>query len=193
VLYTEPDKLAFFAEHLRQYIAVSRLGGGYALALAARSLASFQTYPRHQQTTESAINSRCGEVIGIAGDFSYGPFLMTRGLAEMTRLGVALGAVPATFAGLAGMGDLVLTCTGALSRNRSLGVEIGRGRTLAEILASRRTVAEGASTTSAALVLARRAGVEMPIAAKVSEVLYEGRSPRAAVDDLLARPLKEER
>ena len=118
--------------------------------------------------------------------------LITRGLAEMTRLGTALGARPATFAGLAGMGDLVLTCTGALSRNRSLGVEIGGGRTLDEVLASRRTVAEGASTTGAALVLARRAGVEMPIAAKVSEVLYGGRPPRSAVDDLLARPLKEE-
>ncbi len=118
--------------------------------------------------------------------------LITRGLAEMTRLGVALGARASTFAGLAGMGDLVLTCTGALSRNRSLGVEIGRGRTLAEVLGSRRTVAEGASTASAALVLARRAGVEMPIAAKVSEVLYEGRAPRAAVDDLLARRLTEE-
>ncbi|HUD72814.1 MAG TPA: NAD(P)H-dependent glycerol-3-phosphate dehydrogenase [Dongiaceae bacterium] len=118
--------------------------------------------------------------------------LITRGLAEMTRLGVALGARASTFAGLAGMGDLVLTCTGALSRNRSLGVEIGRGRTLAEVLGSRRTVAEGASTASAALVLAQRAGVEMPIAAKVSEVLYDGRAPRAAVDDLLARRLTEE-
>jgi hypothetical protein len=93
VLYTEPDKLAFFAEHLQQYIvAVSRLGGGYALALAARSLASFQTYPRHQQTTESAINSRCGEVMGVAGDFSYGPFLMTRGLAvNLATMPVHLG------------------------------------------------------------------------------------------------------
>jgi glycerol-3-phosphate dehydrogenase (NAD(P)+) len=118
--------------------------------------------------------------------------LITRGLAEMTRLGVALGAQSATFAGLAGMGDLVLTCTGALSRNRSLGVDIGRGRSLAEALGARRTVAEGAPTTSAALVLARRAGIEMPIAAKVSEILYDGRPPRVAVDDLLARPLKEE-
>lgn len=92
VLYTEPDKLAFFAEHLEQYIAVSRLSGHHALALAARSLASFQTYPPHQQTTESAINSHCGELIGVAGDFSYGPFLMTRGLAvNLTTMPAHLG------------------------------------------------------------------------------------------------------
>lgn len=119
--------------------------------------------------------------------------LITRGLAEMTRLGQALGADPATFAGLAGMGDLILTATGALSRNRSLGVEIGRGRTLAEILAERRTVAEGVGTSQAAVELGRRAGVELPIASEVAQVLFEGKKPSRAIADLMERELKAER
>ena len=118
--------------------------------------------------------------------------LLTRGLAEMTRLGVAAGGRAETFAGLAGIGDLVLTCTGGLSRNRSLGIEIGRGRRLAEILAERRTVAEGVPTTRAALALAARHGVDLPIAEQVRAVLDEGRPPAEAVQDLLARRLREE-
>jgi glycerol-3-phosphate dehydrogenase (NAD(P)+) len=118
--------------------------------------------------------------------------LITRGLAEMTRLGEALGADAATFAGLAGMGDLILTATGHLSRNRSLGVEIGRGRDLEEILAERRTVAEGVHTARAAVELGRRAGVELPIASEVAQVLFEGKSPRQALSDLMERELKAE-
>jgi glycerol-3-phosphate dehydrogenase (NAD(P)+) len=118
--------------------------------------------------------------------------LLTRGLAEMTRLGVAAGGRAATFAGLAGLGDLVLTCTGGLSRNRSLGIEIGRGRSLPDLLAARRTVAEGVATTRAALALAERHAIEMPIASQVRDVLDGRRSPSEAVRDLLSRPLKEE-
>jgi glycerol-3-phosphate dehydrogenase (NAD(P)+) len=118
--------------------------------------------------------------------------LITRGLAEMTRLGEALGADPATFAGLAGMGDLILTATGHLSRNRSLGVEIGKGRELLEVLAERRTVAEGVYTARAAVELGRRAGVELPIASEVAQVLFEGKSPRQALNDLMERELKAE-
>ncbi len=118
--------------------------------------------------------------------------LITRGLAEMTRLGVALGANPATFAGLAGLGDLVLTCTGALSRNRSLGVEIGKGRTLAEVLEGKQTVAEGVDTTVSTVALAAREGVEMPIVAMVSRILFEGQTARAAVQELMARGLRAE-
>jgi glycerol-3-phosphate dehydrogenase (NAD(P)+) len=118
--------------------------------------------------------------------------LLTRGLAEMTRLGVAAGGTAATFAGLAGIGDLVLTCTGGLSRNRSLGIEIGRGRRLEEVLQERRTVAEGVATTRAALALAARHGVDLPIASQVRDVLDGRRSPAEAVRDLLSRPLKEE-
>jgi glycerol-3-phosphate dehydrogenase (NAD(P)+) len=118
--------------------------------------------------------------------------LITRGLAEIARIGAALGGRPATFAGLAGLGDLVLTCTGAASRNRSLGMEIGRGRSLAEVQAGMRMVAEGVATTRAAAGLATRRGVEMPIAMQVNEILFEGRAPREALADLLARPLREE-
>lgn len=118
--------------------------------------------------------------------------LITRGLAEITRLGIATGARPSTFAGLAGAGDLVLTCTGGLSRNRALGLEIGRGRSLEEVIAGWRMVAEGVATTRAALVLAKRHGVELPIAAQLDEVLFRGRSAHDALRELLARPLKEE-
>jgi len=118
--------------------------------------------------------------------------LITRGLAEITRLGVALGGHPSTFSGLAGTGDLVLTCTGGLSRNRALGIDVGRGRALDEILAGMNTVAEGVPTARAAVALAGRHGIEMPIVTKVEQVLFGGRAPRDAVNDLLARPLKEE-
>ena len=118
--------------------------------------------------------------------------LITRGLAEMTRLGVALGADPLTFAGLAGMGDLVLTCTGALSRNRQLGLEIGQGRRLDESLASRETVAEGVYTTQSAHALASREEIEMPIVAAVYRILFEGRDPRRAIGELMTRELRAE-
>ena len=118
--------------------------------------------------------------------------LLTRGLAEITRLGVALGADPATFAGLAGMGDLILTATGQLSRNRTLGVAIGQGQQLASYLAAQRTVAEGVNTTRAALQLAIVAGVELPITAKVAEVLFEGKDSRTGITELMERTLKPE-
>lgn len=118
--------------------------------------------------------------------------LITRGLAEITRLGVALGAKPLTFAGLAGMGDLVLTATGPLSRNRSLGVELGQGRSLEEIQSRRLSVAEGVGTAKVATALAVRAGVELPIAREVVRVLFEGKPPRQAIGDLMERTLKRE-
>ena len=118
--------------------------------------------------------------------------LVTRGLAEMTRLAVALGGRRDTLAGLAGLGDLVLTCTGTLSRNRSVGVELGRGRRLADILAGMRMVAEGVGTTAAVLALARKHGVEMPIAEQMDAVLHHGRAPRDAIRELMERRLKQE-
>ena len=129
---------------------------------------------------------------GVGLGFNSRAALITRGLAEMTRLGVALGAQAATFAGLAGMGDLVLTCTGSLSRNRTLGTEIGQGRSLEEILASRETVAEGVTTAESALALARRAGVEMPIVAAVNRILFEGQAPARAIEELMSRGLRTE-
>lgn len=119
--------------------------------------------------------------------------LITRGLAEMTRLGVALGASRATFAGLAGLGDLVLTCTGALSRNRALGVDIGQGRTLEEALAGKDTVAEGVLNTISARALAERQGVDMPIVWAVHRILFEAQQPRRAISELMTRELRAER
>jgi glycerol-3-phosphate dehydrogenase (NAD(P)+) len=118
--------------------------------------------------------------------------LVTRGLAEMTRLGAALGARPSTFAGLAGLGDLVLTCTGALSRNRAVGEAVGRGQTLAQALAGRETVAEGVVTARSALALADRTGTDMPIVQAVNRVLFEARPARHAITDLMARELRGE-
>jgi glycerol-3-phosphate dehydrogenase (NAD(P)+) len=118
--------------------------------------------------------------------------LITRGLAEITRLGLALGARTATFAGLAGMGDLVLTATGPQSRNRSLGVELGKGRTLDEVMARRLSVAEGVGTTRAAVALSDRTGVELPIARQIHAVLFEGKPPRQAIGELMERTLKSE-
>ena len=118
--------------------------------------------------------------------------LMTRGLAEITRLGVRLGASPLTFLGLAGVGDLILTCTGDLSRNRTVGLELGRGRALAEILAGMNEVAEGVRTTRASCTLAGRVGIDMPIAFMVREVLDDVLEPRDAVGRLMTRELKSE-
>ena len=118
--------------------------------------------------------------------------LVTRGLAEMTRLAVALGGRRETLAGLAGVGDLILTSTGALSRNRRVGIELGKGRELSEILGATRMVAEGVGTTAATLELARRVGVEMPITEQVHAVLTAGRVSRDGIRDLMERRLKQE-
>ena len=118
--------------------------------------------------------------------------LITRGLAEITRLAVALGGQAKTLAGLAGLGDLVLTCTGELSRNRTVGIELARGRKLDEIVGSMRMVAEGIKTTTAAVELARRCSVEMPITEQMYRMLYRGLEPRQALRQLMERSLKGE-
>jgi len=118
--------------------------------------------------------------------------LVTRGLAEIARLGAAMGAKPSTFAGLAGMGDLLLTATGPLSRNRSLGFEVGRGKTLAEVVERRLSVAEGVGTARAAVELAAQVGVELPIAREVVCVLFEGKPLKEAIGQLMERSLKSE-
>jgi len=173
-----------------------------AVARAAQevfSTAAFRAY-----TNDDVIGVELGgalkNVIALAAGISDGlgfghntrAALITRGLAEMTRLGVALGAQPATFAGLAGMGDLVLTCTGDLSRNRTVGMELGRGRSLEEILAGMSMVAEGVKTTLSTYQLAAKLGVEVPITDQMYRILYEGKSPRQAVGDLMLRELKPE-
>ena len=118
--------------------------------------------------------------------------LITRGLAEITRLGVAMGANPLTFAGLAGMGDLVLTCTGDLSRNRSVGLKIGKGMKLCEIIEGMNMVAEGVKTSIAVYELAKKMGVEMPIINQVYDILYLGKDPKDAVREVMNRGLKPE-
>jgi len=118
--------------------------------------------------------------------------LITRGLAEISRLGVAMGANPLTFSGLAGMGDLVLTCTGDLSRNRTVGLEIGRGKGIEEITQAMTMVAEGVRTAKSAYALSKRHGVEMPITEQVYQILYKDKDPTAAVRDLMTRTLKPE-
>ena len=118
--------------------------------------------------------------------------LITRGLTEITRLACALGGDRETLAGLAGLGDLVLTCTGSLSRNRRVGSELGHGRRLEEILSGMQMVAEGVRTTTAALALGARNGVELPIAAQMAEVLAGRRDPLAAVEALMLRPQRGE-
>jgi glycerol-3-phosphate dehydrogenase (NAD(P)+) len=133
---------------------------------------------------------------GVAAGLGFGhntlAALITRGLAEMTRLGVAMGARRETFSGLAGMGDLVLTCTGDLSRNRTVGFRIGQGERPEEILGEMRSVAEGVKTVQAVKALAARHGVEMPISNEVYAMLMEGRAPREALDNLMSRAPKEE-
>jgi len=133
---------------------------------------------------------------GIADALKFGlntrAALISRGLVEITNLGLALGARKETFSGLAGIGDLVLTCTGELSRNHRVGHELGKGRTLREILAGMRMVAEGVHTTVAARRIARALGVEMPISEEIYQVLYRGKSPKKAVEDLMSRALKAE-
>jgi glycerol-3-phosphate dehydrogenase (NAD(P)+) len=133
---------------------------------------------------------------GIADGLGYGhntrAALITRGLSEIARLGTHLGANPLTFAGLAGMGDLILTCTGDLSRNRQVGLELGRGKTLAEILSGMTAVAEGVKTAKAAHDLAKKTQVNLPIADAIYRVLYEGLSPKDAVVELFKREPKSE-
>lgn len=133
---------------------------------------------------------------GVAAGLGFGhntlAALITRGLAEIARLGMAMGAEAATFSGLAGMGDLVLTCTGELSRNRTVGFRLGRGERLADILSQMKAVAEGVPTTPAVHALARRHGVEMPIVAEVNAILEGTREPRDAVQHLMQRDPKPE-
>ena len=141
---------------------------------------------------KNVIAIAAGVCVGLGLGSSTVAALITRGLAEMTRLAAALGGRRDTLAGLAGLGDLVLTATGALSRNRTVGVELGRGRQLTEILAGMRMVAEGVGTTAATLALARKFGIEMPITEQMNAVLEGSRTPRDAIRELMERRLKQE-
>jgi glycerol-3-phosphate dehydrogenase (NAD(P)+) len=174
-VFAERVQAAFSSTALRLYTSDDlvgvELGGALknVIAIAAGVLAGL----------ELGLNSAAG--------------LITRGIAEMTRLAAAAGGRRETLAGLSGVGDLVLTCTGSLSRNRMVGVELGRGRRLPEILAALDgKVAEGVRTTRAALGLARKLGVEMPITEQMALILDHGKSPREAIRDLMQRPARSE-
>ena len=182
--------------------AVAIAAASPAVAKAAQEV--FNTAAFRVYTNDDVIGVELGGALknvialaaGVADGLGFGhntrAALITRGLAEMTRLGVALGAEPATFAGLAGMGDLVLTCTGDLSRNRTVGMELGRGRSLEDILNGMTMVAEGVKTTLSTYQLAAKLGIEVPITDQMYRILYQGKSPRQAVNDLMLRDLKAE-
>ncbi|MDQ6689214.1 MAG: NAD(P)-dependent glycerol-3-phosphate dehydrogenase [Gemmatimonadota bacterium] len=176
-------------------------GSEDAAALTQRAFSStyFRVYT-HTDVTGVELGGALKNVMAVATGIAEGlglgfnarAALITRGLAEMTRLGMALGAEQSTFAGLAGLGDLVLTCTGSLSRNRAVGLELGKGRKLEEILQETETVAEGVVTAQSARQLAAREGVEMPIVDTVNRVLFEGQPVRSAIAALMSRELRSE-
>ncbi len=175
-----------------------------SLSAAERARASLSTPRFRIYTSDDVAGVELGGAlknivalgIGISDGLGYGEnakaAFMTRALAEISRLALVAGANPLTLAGLAGLGDLIATCSSSLSRNRTLGLELAKGRSLEEVLAERKTVAEGVSTTRAALQLASDLGVEMPITEQIAQVLFEGREVREAVTSLLLRDPKHE-
>ncbi len=193
-----------FAKEVSQGLPSLIVAGSTNETASRQVQAAFSSPVFRVYTSSDAIGVELGgavkNVIAIAAGISDGlgfghntrAALITRGLAEMRRLGRAMGAQDATFAGLAGMGDLVLTCTGDLSRNRTVGVKLGQGQTLEEIMAEMRMVAEGVKSAESVHALAQRLGVEMPITQKVYEILYGNKPARQAVLELMSRDLKPE-
>ncbi len=193
-----------FAQEVAARQPTAVVAAGYdaraALAVqAALSTESFRVYTNGDLVgtelggaVKNVIALAAGMVSGLGLGTNSIAALVTRGLAEITRLALNEGARVETLMGLAGLGDLVLTCTGGLSRNRFVGQELGRGRTLAEILSGMHEVAEGVRTTRAVKLLADKLRIEMPITEQVHAVLYEGKSARAAAEELMARPLRDE-
>ncbi len=186
----------------QQPTAVVAAAADHAIAQRAQRVCSTSYFRVYSHTDvvgvelagalKNVIALAAGILEGLGLGFNTRAALITRGLAEITRLGVTLGAQPLTFAGLAGMGDLVLTATGALSRNRTLGVALGQGKTLEEALAGKPAVVEGVNTTRTAVALGERHGVELPIAREVANVLFQNKPPRRAIADLMERELKAE-
>jgi glycerol-3-phosphate dehydrogenase (NAD(P)+) len=182
--------------------AVTVAAADESIAKSIQQILSTQNFRVY--TSADVIGVQIGGVVknviaiaaGISDGLSLGhnarAALITRGLAEMTRLAVRMKADPLTLAGLPGLGDLILTCTGDLSRNRAVGLQIARGRSLHEITASTRTVAEGVRNTRSLYALAERLGVDMPIVGQMYQVLYAGKEPADAVRDLMLRSLKPE-
>jgi glycerol-3-phosphate dehydrogenase (NAD(P)+) len=186
----------------RQPTAVVAAAADQALAERAQRIFSTPHFRVYSHTDvigvelggalKNVIALAAGILEGLGLGFNTRAALITRGLAEITRLGVALGAQPMTFAGLAGLGDLILTATGALSRNRGLGVALGQGQSVAQALARTHAVVEGVNTARTAVALGERHGVELPISREVANVLFHSKPPRQAVADLMERELKAE-
>jgi glycerol-3-phosphate dehydrogenase (NAD(P)+) len=180
-------------------VVASRDAAAAQLAQLTFSSNDFRAYT-HDDVTGVEIGGSLKNVMAVATGIADGlglgfnarAALITRGLAEMMRLGARLGAKAATLSGLAGLGDLVLTCTASLSRNRTVGVEVGKGIPLSKVLEGRETVAEGVVTTRSARALAAREEVQMPIVDAVHKVLFEGHSARDAIEDLMSRELRAE-
>lgn len=142
--------------------------------------------------TKNVMALACGVAVGLGFGANAVAAIITRGLREMVRLGTAMGAQAETFSGLSGLGDLVLTCTGGESRNRAVGIRLGQGETLTDILGSMKMVAEGVPTTRSVAELGRERGVELPITFVIERILFEELSPRVALKELLSRELKAE-
>jgi glycerol-3-phosphate dehydrogenase (NAD(P)+) len=194
-----------FAKEVAQGMPTAVVVAGSDASTSARVQAILGTDRLRVYTTDDVIGIELGGSLknvmaiaaGIGDGLGFGhntrAAIVTRGLAELSRIAIKLGAHPMTLAGLGGIGDLLLTCTGDLSRNRKVGLELGRGKTLEEILASMNQVAEGVRTTKSAYELSRREGVEMPIVDAVYRILYEGMNARDAVFGLMTRPARPER
>ena len=193
-----------FALELAQHrpTGASLAAANESFAIAAQSTLSTQMFRLYTNTDVigvelgGALKNVIAIAVGVCDGLGLGlnarATMLTRGLAEITRLGVRLGANPLTFLGLSGIGDLVLTCTGDLSRNRRVGLEIGRGKKVDDVLRGLTQVAEGVRTTQSAYELAKKYDVDMPITEEAYAVLYEGKDPKLAVRDLTRRQLKSE-
>ncbi len=203
------DKLAFlsgptFALEVARGLPAAITVAALEEKVAKKIQDTLSTHSLRVYTSKDVVGVQMGGVVknviaiaagisdGLALGYNARAALITRGLAEMTRLAVRMGADPLTLAGLPGLGDLVLTCTGELSRNRRVGVEIARGLKLADVLGESRMVAEGVRNTRTVHLLARKIGVEMPIVHQMYLVLYENKNPLTAVRDLMQRSLKAE-
>jgi glycerol-3-phosphate dehydrogenase (NAD(P)+) len=193
-----------FAKEIAAGVPTAVTVAGKSKAAAERVQAEFATANLRMYYTQdvagvevggalkNVIAIAAGAIDGLGFGLNTRAALMTRGLAEIGRLAAAKGAEPITLAGLAGMGDLVLTCTGSLSRNRTVGVELGKGRTLQDILDHLGHVAEGVKTTKSAYELGNKLGVDLPITREVYQVIYENKPAKKALYDLMTRPLKHE-
>jgi len=197
---TGPSHAEEIARRLPASVVIA--SGDVALSKQVQSLLAtdrFRVYTNQDligAELAGALKNIIGIAAGISDGLGYGDnaksALMTRGIVEISRFGIALGAEPETFAGLAGIGDLITTCISPYGRNRLVGERLGKGETLAEILNSMESVAEGVSTTRAVFHLAEKNGIDMPITEQVYRVLFEGLSPQAATDQLMTRPMRKE-